>query len=379
MSDLLDTDGGAVVISGASGIFHLTEIGRNLVVFANNGIWAISGGESSFKATEYSVYKVSDYTALNSTVIYNIPNAVTFVSQSGIMLMSTDQVTLSPSVNNITLNSVQELFSSFSGDDLSKTKISFEAKKAKVNYLIGDTLLVLDTTLQAWYKHKLPTGSVALYHTDEEQVITEQSTVTHLGIDVTNDSEVVTLSTDSVVSVVPQVMVTYGADDGSYKFCTFSDTDYIDFKGTADESDYESYFITQPLTFDNAVSKKRLKQLSCFFTKTETGYSENEEGGLEYVKPSSCKLQIGWDMPTSNSYASDPRNMWSREYELYRLSRYESKSLGEVPANALESLMTRTSVRGTGRTISMRFSSPSGYDCRLLGWSVDMLANTRNK
>lgn len=378
ISDLLDTDGGLIKISGAANIFAVKELGSMLLVFAQNGVWSVSGGEATFKATEYSIRKVSSFTAVSEDTIQNIPTGITFVSKDGIMVAAQDDVTLGAKIQSLTFSTIQSLYNTYDFNALLNCRIEYSTKEAKIYYLFGSDVLVLDLSLKAWYKLTLRPGCVGLYYQDEERVITVDSTIVHLGVDVVHLGEEVTLSQDSVTSVVPQIRFLYSLVGGVYS-CSMGCTSYKDFCNTAEQYEYTASLVTYPIAFDNFSTAKRVPQLTAYFTKTEIGYTENEEGGLEYVNPSSCSFKVGWDMPTVGSNLTDVRNAWSREYQLYRLSRYEAKSLGDVPAQALESLSTRTSVRGRGRTASFRFESPSGFDCRLLGWTVDLLTNTRNK
>jgi hypothetical protein len=61
-SDLLDTDGGEIKVTGMGKVSFMAEVGNSLFVFANNGIWAIggSGAEGTgFVATDFSIKKIS--------------------------------------------------------------------------------------------------------------------------------------------------------------------------------------------------------------------------------------------------------------------------------------------------------------------------------
>ena len=61
-SDVVDTDGGLIRVSGAVGIYRLISMGRNLVVCASNGIWSIEGGSDyGFTASNYKVSKITDF------------------------------------------------------------------------------------------------------------------------------------------------------------------------------------------------------------------------------------------------------------------------------------------------------------------------------
>ena len=62
LSDLLDTDGGVVRVTGMGKATALFASGNNLVIFANNGIWSVggSGAEGTgFVATDFSINRIS--------------------------------------------------------------------------------------------------------------------------------------------------------------------------------------------------------------------------------------------------------------------------------------------------------------------------------
>ena len=374
LSDLVDTDGGLVKISGASGIFKIAELGRQLVVFAKNGIWAITGGEATFTATEYSVSKVSTYVAVGPDAIAQVPGGLVILSESGILSIEEDKVTLEAAVSNLTKGVIQEYFNTFSPQELVEAKMVYSVKEGYLYIIFGEDILVLSSALGAYFKLKIPSGVISSLYQDDVQVITQESDITYNGDPVLYNTDDVVISQDSTISVVPQVRFLYpnGAD---VDIKSFSDTSYLD-NGT---DSYDAFFVTSNLMFDSPITIKRIPQLTCYFEKTETGYSENTEGGLEYEDPSKCTFQIGWDMPSVSSFNLDPRNKWSREYQAYRLTRYEAKDIGEVPGEALETVITRTSIRGRGRSALIRFSSERGYDCRILGWNFDITQTTRSK
>src|SRR6476469_6494158 len=59
ISDLIASDGGVVPIPEAQNICRLIPFSNGVVVFASNGVWFISGGDSAFSATGVSLSKVS--------------------------------------------------------------------------------------------------------------------------------------------------------------------------------------------------------------------------------------------------------------------------------------------------------------------------------
>ena len=379
-SEVIATDGGQIKISGASNIFRLEEIGAMLVVFAENGIWAISGGETTFSATQYSVKKISTYTALNFNSVINFGGGLAFIAQNGVLSLSQNEVTLDGVVSSLTDGKIQELYDTYTAEELRTASLSFSVKENKLYLLIGRELLIYDLVLTAWYMHKVPVGALGLSYQDDTKLVSSLQTITHEGVDVEYEAETLVLSTTVATSVVSKMELLYEDEvENRINSCSFSDLSYFDFKDTEKEQEYEAFFITYPVHGGSLSTTKRIKQVACFFERTETGFEENEEGGLEYVNPSSCKFQVGWNFPTNTSYIADEYNKWSREYEVYRLSRLEISNLGDSPLQATETISTRTSVRGSGKTMSFKFSSPSGFDCRLLGWTIEGLSTTREK
>src|SRR3546814_11949 len=92
-SDLLDTDGGFIRIEGAFNIVGLVNIGAALVVFAENGVWTISGGNSNgFTATGYKVTKITSSGCISPGSIVVVENAVMYWSRDGIYNLSTNQL-----------------------------------------------------------------------------------------------------------------------------------------------------------------------------------------------------------------------------------------------------------------------------------------------
>ena len=59
--EIVDTDGGFIRLDGAYDIRAMISVSSILLVFAKNGVWAVTGGESTgFRATDFTVNKVTD-------------------------------------------------------------------------------------------------------------------------------------------------------------------------------------------------------------------------------------------------------------------------------------------------------------------------------
>lgn len=104
LSDLLDTDGGVIKITGMGKATALFSTGNNLLVFANNGLWGIggSGAEGTgFVATDFSVNQItrigldqqsSLVEAENTPFWWTLDGIYTIKSEGGVTSITNDTI-----------------------------------------------------------------------------------------------------------------------------------------------------------------------------------------------------------------------------------------------------------------------------------------------
>jgi hypothetical protein len=93
---------------------------------------------------------------------------------------------------------------------------------------------------------------------------------------------------------------------------------------------------------------------------------------MPFVVPSSCLLEARWD------WADGPvSGKIGNTQEVYR---YKRPLLHPLPDEQIDTgnplIVTKTKIRGKGRALNLKFTSPPGYDCQLLGWSILYTGNT---
>lgn len=109
-SDLLATDGGMVSILEAGTVYKLFATQKSILVFASNGVWAISGTDTTpFKATEYSVTKVSGLTTKSGNSFVDVQGFPAWWNDEGINFVTSDDFG-SFKVNSITDTTIKTFY-----------------------------------------------------------------------------------------------------------------------------------------------------------------------------------------------------------------------------------------------------------------------------
>jgi len=107
ISDLLDTDGGSIIIPDAVNIKYLYAFGSNLYIFADNGVWSINGVDNVFRATEYSIRLITSVGILTAESFVEAEGIPFWWSKYGIHAMTFDQTTGFPQEQNIGISVIQ--------------------------------------------------------------------------------------------------------------------------------------------------------------------------------------------------------------------------------------------------------------------------------
>jgi hypothetical protein len=379
ISDLLDTDGGELKITGAYGIRKLYAIGQSLMVFADNGTWTISGVDGVFKATEFSINKVSDVGILNSSTFVEAAGTPFWWSREGIHTVQFDKVNGSPSEANISLPTIQTYYDALTNAQKATIKSGFDRVNRRIYWGYADSgeaignkinnILILDLELRAFIPWRIEdqesnTDHVLgfVYLSGFGSALSTLDVVDQLG------NDVVTSAGDDVVS---QQLATVDAgspsiallirDGATNKFTIggFSDTGFLDWG----EANYSSYAVAGYDFMGDLQLKKSAPYITSYLRRTETGWESDGLAGYNPIGASSCKITAYWDFRTAGSSVSQ---------QVYRLKPNPVVDAGDLtdfdyPENVVTS---RVKVRGRGRSIRLKYESEQGKDFILLGWSM---------
>lgn len=380
-SDLLDTDGGVISIPDAYNIRRLHVLGTALVVFAENGIWSIKGVDGVFRATSYSVSKIS-----NAGLTYD----GSFVAQEGgrpywwstlgIYTLQVSPEFQSIQAVNISLPTIQSRYDDIDPEKRAQVAAAYDGFNNTVYWMYPSNsetiegkltkVLLFDETLTAFYPWTISEATSSQYALIPFFIEGAASAEVDFTVVDSSGNEVLDSSGDTVVITRTGRQYSSGSvkflvrTDSSDKvtFAEFTNTDFVDW-GSAD---YVSYAESGYDFVGDLTTKKNTVYLTSYCKVTEDTITDTGSGFV-YTRPSSCMVTTYWDFKTSASQTGQ---------EIYRLKDLPVPTgAGSIPYPRTVTT-SRLRLRGRGRSLRVRFDSASGYDFHLVGYDVINAKNT---
>jgi hypothetical protein len=417
ISDLVDDDGGLIVLQDVGTVLKLQTVGNALLVFATNGVWSIYGGDAGFKATSYIVDKVSSVGSLSAECVVAVENTVFYWSEEGVYNTIVDSTGLAQS-KNVSNEKIKTLYNDIPFLSKQKCQGTYDKVNKVVHWLYGtevdkpcfkDTLLTADLQIGNWYTYTFPKSNgykvpaIVSFQFTTSLSKTEETfnVVVGSGNNVVIGANSIVNTQDVVATSLPVLKFLTLASDpdallSSFPFdkfkATFADLQvtsvlaedsYLDFSTYTTNANilskaavYEPYTIEYPKKYivtayilgNNGPNKKKSAvYLQMFLKRTETGI---DELGQE-INPSSCLLQTRWDY-TDNALTGK----WSSDVELYRYNRVFLSQISSSLTTGYPLIITKNKIRGSGKALQMKFEAPSNKQMHIYGWNMDLIGNT---
>jgi hypothetical protein len=387
ISDLLDTDGGVINIPDAANIQKLAVMGPSLLVFAENGIWSVTGIDGVFSPTGYSVSRITTVGINNSKTYADMDGTPVWWSKTGIHTLVADQVSGSLREQNLSIATIQTFFDAIDGNAKQQCEAVFDNINKRVSWFYpsnGEALLnkknevlLLDLVTQSFYPWSITDESGTTDYIMGSQYFDAFGSDL-INIDVTNNAGTALTKNDTTteitVSRTSQIatadsalaLLVYNSGTGAMTMANFSGTDFLDW-GTGD---YTSFAEAGYDFMGDLVLKKTAPYILVYLRPTEEGWTDNGDGTYSIIRDSSLKVSTYWDFRKTVS---------STAQEAYR-----RKFTAVVDPAALTTfdypdsiVVTRLKCRGTGRNMRIRFDSSTGKDFVLLGFGVLQGVNRR--
>lgn len=375
LSDLLDTDGGYVDIPDARGIRRLHVMGTTLLIFAENGVWAISGVDDVFRATEYIVNKVTEVGIASASSLVSASGRPYWWSHNGIHTISFNQFK-NLEETSISETTIQSFFQSISVKGTSQVVGEYDEINSRVlwmypssddsvDYKLND-ILIFDEFKGAFYPWRIsdklgssPYIVGASYLAGENSLEVVYNVVDKDGNTVVDSlgNEVIVVKKGSSFTSSSMKFIVKDTS-GKLTTATFSNTDFYDW----DTANYESYAHSGYNFSGDISSQKNMPYITVLMRKTEEGWKELLGGGITPIRPSGMLVSAYWD------FSSRPSTSPQQAYRIKPLT---------IPDNSLSSfetegnvMSTRLRLRGRGKAVKIVFQSEEGKDFNLIGFET---------
>lgn len=399
-SDLVDTDGGVIVIQDAGNIVKLVPAHDSLLVLADNGVWQIKGGpDAGFSATSYEVRRLNTTPCIGPYSVVLAHDSVFFWSIDGIWEVAHNKEGRLVA-QNITDTSIRSLYTSLSANARIYAQGVFHADADIIYWAVDsdpnadgnvrrfkkDKLICFDLRLRAFYTHAIGSLTTLSPYVVSLAVSKQSATsVAEHSVDVSVDAvlvgaDTVVISLATITALLSRVeflvLVPQGDTTLKATFADFETGDNLAAKwrdwysvnnaGVA----YDSFIVTgYDLGADQGGDKElQALYISVFMRRTEEGV----DSAGNVLNTSSCTLQARWDWADSATSGK-----WSTPREVYRHRRV---FLPPVPSTSFDDgypvVVTKNKIRGRGKALHLKFTAGTSTDCQILGWSIPFLGNT---
>lgn len=377
-SDIKDDDGGVIPIPDAGEIVELKALGSSVVVFATNGIWQIVGGDNGFKATSYSVQKITNAGCVGPKSVVEVEDSIMYWSSNGVYLLQVDQ-----RGNAAATNATEMTIKTFYSDIPVRNRYYAQGTYNRSNKIVWwgynkgvteerylkDRVLVFDVRLGSWYVYDITPGAVipVSIGITSESIQTTQAFDVFVGADdVLVNGDIVETSIEVVDAENQKFKVLTLVDESGNYSITWSevrDSYYRDWG-----VDAPAYFITGYNMGTTGPTKAKTAEYIHAFLKACPIVLD---GSGVPAKEASVKMQTRWDF-TDNAVPGK----WSSDYETYRLLRPYFANPNSAVYTGYPLVITKNKVRGRGKSLQLKWSSSPLKEMKMVGWSVSFVENT---
>jgi len=395
LNEVIATDGGFVSIPEAGSILKLATLGNSLFVIADNGVWELHGGESVFSATNQNINKVTEVGAMSQSSVLASEEVLSYWADSGIQVITKDEVSLRGKSNNITYTTIQSHYEAIPVDSRKRTSATYDPVSRQVKWLYGTDLgnkffadkeLIFDLSLKAFYTSEVSslTGdspwlagyiplTSTIYNTSAQNIVVGSDEVVAGGGDVVASLRTIDEATKGSTKYIA-LTKNSGDSNWSFTFAHYKDSGFKDwFSKDSVGVDAPASMITGFLTAGVGSKDKKTPYLVTHCKLTEEGFTEDGLGNLSPIHPSSCKVQAQWEWTDS-----DAAGRWGPKFQAYRLPRYYGSIGSSDPFDyGFTVVTTKNKLRGRGRSLSLLFETEEGKDLHLYGWGHTL--NIENK
>lgn len=369
MPDVLDDDGGFIKVTGAGSILKIHFFKDRLLIFAEKGIWSLSGGEGSiFTANNHTLHKESDLRLAGYNTITEANGNLFFLTNAGMIVLQRDQFS-NLVTKNLTQNTIKSKLDSIDFFYLANSTLIHEKVEDRLR-LTGTFVeegatylyeLIYDISLNCWYYNEtdapIPEGGLVL---DVDNVAVSAVATSSLYIPFDDKDEVFYIVSEDRN---PLASDTWEDTTRIYERGNSSFRDFPDL--ALGNIDAEMYIKTGYLSSGDYLRNKNFPAINFYFKRTESSFTEI---GEDFVldNESSCLITPVWDWHEGK--ISSPKR--GKQFQAYKFAELLIADYDDDLANYSTVVQSKHKIAGNGQVLSLEIMSEPSKDLRLLGWSV---------
>ena len=307
-------------------------------------------------------------------------------SYYGIHTLTTDSVSGQGAEQNLSLPTIQTLWDEIGNDEKLKVTAAYDNINKRIYWAYPDAdetvaaklnnFLVLDIPLQAFYPLKISdqasnTDCVVgmSFYTGYGATELELDVTANNGVDdvvLSNGDDVVNTRISGFTTGDPAiVLICRDGDTNKITMGGFTGIDFLDWGDT----NYTSFAETGYDFVGDLAIKKSAPYIVTYCRLTETGFTGTEQAGYEAVRPSGLTVSASWDY---NKEFGTAQQVYRHKFPIV----VDPNNIDNFPYPE-EVITTRLKMRGTGRSMRLRYESEQGKDFNLLGWGIIQGRNPR--
>lgn len=381
---IVDTDGGFIKLDEAYNITNLISLAGSLFVFAENGVWRISGGNSVFSATSYVAEKMSSNGCISPDSVTLVEDVMFYWGEEAIFSVSRNEFGIWQ-VTNVSESKVQDFYRNIPLERKKSCSGVYDGYDRTIRWVYNTSKVSENESKELRYS--VPFGAFIPYSVPEAQgglpkIVSVGEINPYAASDatfsVTASGTTVTASGTPLQATIPvrsgniresiYVVVTNLATTIRYSLGQYSSANFYDWESQVSPGvSYSNYLITQDLAYGDTKSRKTVPFVHTFFKRTETGFDTdmNPQGA------SSCLFSARWDW----SDATDS-NKWSTARQAYRYTQpYFPVDSSDSFETGFKLIKTRNKLRGSGQAVALRMEGEAGKDLHLYGWAYTVTSS----
>lgn len=349
LADLLDNDGGVVRIPEIGKVERLFPFQAQLLVFASNGVWVIKGGTGGFKATDYSVRRITNIGTFSPLSVVDAKGIPVWWAEDGIYTASYDPNFDSTTVESLTEETIKTFYLNIPSLNRRYVKGTYDRLEDRVYWVYNDTASLPAADVHKYNRVLVFDGKTLAFY---PWTIGNSGDNSPAVRDITYIQDGARADTDLL-----KFPISYTVSATNYRnFADVTNANYLDWETYAsaitvdadDELDFDSYMIS-----GYEIDAELLK----FF---QTNYVNVF---LEQETNASLFMRGLWDF--SNNASS---GKWSTAQQCYNNLTTKGRTHREVNHRRLK-------VRGKGKAFQFRLYSETEKPFTILGWAAWKTSN----